>query len=116
MLLAAIIVELFSRKRTLAAALVITAACCAALIITPAQVCTMQLHFALRRHSDVTPCLNNPLPCAGIAVVQQGWRHGCLFCFVHLHPRGEVLLVWRPCKPDDNRFHSGFTLEHPFSS
>ena len=71
---------------------------------------------AKRWHPDVTPSLHNPLPCTGITVVQQRWRHGCLFGFVHLHPRGEALLVWRPCKPDANRVHSGFTLEHPLSS
>ena len=38
MLLAAVVVELFSRKRTLAAGLLITSVCSAALMATPAQV------------------------------------------------------------------------------
>lgn len=41
MLLAAIIVELFSRKRTLAAGLLITGICTAALMASPAQVSTV---------------------------------------------------------------------------
>ena len=40
MLLAAVIVEIFSRKRTLAAGLLITGVCTAALIASPAQVGT----------------------------------------------------------------------------
>ncbi len=38
MLLAAVVVELFSRKRTLAAGLLITSICSALLIASPAQV------------------------------------------------------------------------------
>lgn len=44
MLLAAVIVEIFSRKRTLAAGLLITGVCTAALIASPAQVGTFSEH------------------------------------------------------------------------
>lgn len=51
MLLAAVIVELFSRKRTLAAGLLITGVCTAALIASPAQVSTLKEHTTHAHHT-----------------------------------------------------------------
>ena len=50
MLLAAVIVEIFSRKRTLAAGLLITGVCTAALIASPAQVGTLGAQTVLSQH------------------------------------------------------------------
>ena len=95
MLLAAVVVEMFSRKRTLAAGLLITGVCTAALVASPAQVRTHASRVAsfdevvAMLHPTGYGCLQQVvLCCAGIPVGQQGWRHGRLCSFVHLHARG----------------------------
>ena len=57
MLLAAVIVEIFSRKRTLAAGLLITGVCTAALIASPAQVGTLRAQeIGLQHHRYSSVC------------------------------------------------------------
>ena len=103
MLLAAVIVEIFSRKRTLAAGLLITGLCTSALIASPAQVGTLTAQtdcstsvIAACSKLCVNSCL---LSCtAGVFMGQQGRCHGRLCSVVHLYAGG-VLLAAVLCLP-----------------
>jgi hypothetical protein len=117
MLLAAVIVEIFSRKRTLAAGLLITGLCTAALIASPAQVGSLEAQNVVgKRTVDTSVSVTNHVQrwlmtcAAGLPVGQQGRCHGRVCSVVHIHARGVALGVvhaiscklaaYNHCQPD----------------